>query len=75
MQKFQLNQIGKVLETCKYKARWSIAKGWIWKNYNIDCSNNFEKVVEENCGDTLVQIVLDVEQVIDYNFKSRKLHL
>ncbi len=37
--------------------------------YNIKY-NSFENVIEENCGDTLVQIVLDVEQVMDYNFQS-----
>jgi N-acetylmuramoyl-L-alanine amidase CwlA len=61
--------------TCKYKARWSIAKGWIWKNHNTDYSNNFEKVKGKNCGDPLVQIVLDVEQVIDYNLNHLQLHL
>jgi hypothetical protein len=29
----------------------------------------FEEIVEENCGDTMVQNILDLEQIIDDKFK------
>ncbi len=35
------------------------------KNHHINSLNNFEKIIKEDCINTLVQSVLDVEQMID----------
>jgi hypothetical protein len=56
--------------TCKYKSRkWNTKKEF--QNYfNFNNSIFFEKVIEKNDSDTLIQDILKHEQIIDGNCKS-----
>jgi hypothetical protein len=38
--------------------------------YNVNNLDMFEELVEENYGDTMVQNILDLEQIIDRKSKS-----